>query len=131
MKTVPMKSGGFVNLLEEGDKPISGEVNFTGKELAWARKLGVSTNDPEAEREFWKMLIEKKKADESYSLFADFPEVGSNEPAVPTYTGTPSATDARIHLNPRKPFPGEAICRETIEMLKGRGARTRAEREGA
>lgn len=132
MKKAPLKSGGFVNILEEGEAAIPGEVNFTGKELAWARKISVSTNDPEAEKEFWKNVIEKKKADENYSVFTDFPEVGSECLPDPNPTAKhPSADDARVKDSKRRAFPGEAICAEILETLKGRGAKTRREREEA
>lgn len=127
MKQARLKSGGFVNILEEGDKPVPGEINFTGKELAWARKLGASTNDPEAEKEFWRTVLEKKSASVAYSVFDDFPEA-SGEKADPT-PNSPSDSNAPIQSSAREKFVGEAICRETIEMLKGRGAKTRRERE--
>lgn len=75
-------------------------------------------------------MVLEKKADTSYDLRADFPVVGSDVPAVPTYTETPSADGAQDNVSKRRSFPGEAICRDTIEMLRGRGARLKSEREG-
>lgn len=119
MKTVRLRSGGFVNVLEDGDSAIPGEINFTGKELAWTRKISASTNDPEAEKEFWRVILEKKVGDPAYSVFQDFPEVeGSGSSPDPTLRKDPSAQAAQSQDTGRRTFVGASICQETIEFLK-------------
>lgn len=131
MRTARLKSGGHVVIYGEGESPVSGEINFSEKEYELALKLSKNTHDPEAQREFWKTVLEKKKADESYSLFADFPEMGSDESAVPTLHGSSSASAAapQVKDTPRRDFKGADICHEIIETLRGRGVKTRKERE--
>lgn len=122
MTKIPIKSGGFVNLLEAGDEPIAGEVNFYAKELAWARKIGTSTNDPEAEKEFWRVTLEKKKADASYSVYQDFPEASGASPDPSLQACAPSGSNAPSQDTGRKSFVGAAICEEIINQLKpGKG----------
>lgn len=98
MKKIRLKSGGHANLLEGDERPIEGEINFfSQKELDTAMKLGNQVHDPEAKKEFWKTLLEKKAADPNYSLLKDFPEVVL-----------------------RREFPGREICESTIQMLRGK-----------
>jgi hypothetical protein len=74
VKQIKLKSGGHLNVLSENEKAIAGEINFFEKEYEWAKRIAKDNADPESEREFWKAVIEKKKADSSYSLFTDFPK---------------------------------------------------------
>ena len=91
-----LKSGGFINILSENEPPISGEINFTAEEWLHAERLGKTPSDPESDKEFWKVLIEKKSSVPGYSLFQDFP------------------------MEKRAPSIAEIYCPQIIERLKGR-----------
>lgn len=47
---------------------------FEKEELAWFIQLGKAKHDPEEKRVFFEGVIERKRADRSYSLFTDFPK---------------------------------------------------------
>lgn len=47
---------------------------FSGEELSWFLHLGSAMHDPEQKRSFFETVVEKKRADRSYSLFTDFPK---------------------------------------------------------
>lgn len=94
MKPVRLRSGGEVFILESGEVCPVGSVCFQQDELDHARRVSAGlSQDVEGNRSFWAMIIEKKEADPSYSLFTDFPK---NE--------------------------GLKICAEILEMLR-RGKR--------
>jgi hypothetical protein len=130
MRQERTKSGVSINVLGEGESPVVGQVNFQENELAWARKISKSTSDPDAEKEFWKSVFEKKMENFSYSVFDDFPE-GSGEETGPSPTShSPSPERAPNDHSKRRAFNGAAICADIQDMLRGRGARTKREREG-
>lgn len=67
------ESGGYIFVYSENEKPIDGELCISSEEWEWAKKLAKNVSDPEAEKEFMKTVIQKKKDNPGYNLFEDFP----------------------------------------------------------
>lgn len=125
MRKKKLQGVGNIVILDVCDFPVAGEINFHSEaELELALKLSASIHDPEEKESFKKMMVEKKKADEHYSLFTDFPECDSELPAESNPTQANSSADLMPKPTPIKKkggcgdFVGAAICLETIEMLK-------------
>lgn len=75
MRTIRLKgSGGHIFVVEAGERAPEGEIEFTEAEWARAMKLGKNATDPEAQKSFWETILQKKRNQPGYSLFADFPE---------------------------------------------------------
>ena len=74
-----------------------------GKEAwEWIVKLGNSFSDPEQKKDFWETVKNKKLADASYDVFADFPR----DPVVDDSGDSPKAKLAKKY------------CGEILEVLK-------------
>ncbi len=79
MQKVKLKNSEHVNVLNVGEPPIPGELNFLEDEWRLAKRLVKSQSDPESQKSFWKTLKERKLENPGYCLFQDFP----GEPEVP------------------------------------------------
>lgn len=102
MRKVALRNSGFsVFVFKEGENPPPGEVNMREKEFDWAVKLSRDFSDTEAQREFWRVLREKKIASPAYSLFDDFP------------------------IHDKTDSVAEKYCREITEKLKGTAAKAK------
>lgn len=122
MIEIKLKSGGVACVWSEGERRTKDcPINFTVAEYDYAKKISRDVSDPEATREFWKVVIEKKLADPNYSVFQDFPVEGSGDQSRPA-PASPSASAAPIQDSARREFKGAEICREIIQQLKpGKG----------
>jgi hypothetical protein len=104
-------------------KPALG-IWFTTEEWEWAQRLGKNRSDPQEQKEFFEGILERKRENSSVSVFDLFPREGSGSTSDPALQREPSA-----HTNESKQEIGRRICGEIQDMLRGRGARTRQERE--
>lgn len=97
----PVKSGGHIYILNEGETCPAGEACFTSEEWAFFEKLLAASHiDTEQKKEAFLTVLSKKRDIPGYTIFVDFPrEIGDKKPLK----------------------AGLQICAETIEMLKGRG----------
>lgn len=129
MRNVKLSNGDSIYICKKDEQKPDG-IWFLEEEWAWAQRLGKSRSDPQEQKDFFMGLVEAKTANPNVSVFDLFPKEGSGSASDPSLQREPSAQACAQEKNTgRKSFPGEAICRETIEMLKGRGAKTRRERE--
>jgi len=106
---IKTKSGVLIKILKEGE-PKDG-ICFLEDEYLWAKKLALNfSQDPEALKSFWASIIEEKQKNINYSVFDSFPKVEEIKSTKPTELD---------------------ICRQTIEMLRSGGARTKEEKESS
>lgn len=128
MFSVKLESGGQIFVYQESETPPEGEPFFWAKEFAYAKRLSKNSSEPGAEREFWRVVMEKKLNNPNYTIYAAFPLEGSGLQSHPAPV-SPSAGAAPSQNTARHNFPGAAICANVIESLKGRGAKSKQERE--
>ena len=106
MRKVHFKNSGVdVYIVKDGESLPKGERCFSVEEWEYAQRISKDVSDPQAEKEFWRTVLEKKMSP-SYTVFDDFPkEIPQPKTLAARYTS------------------------EIISNLKTNGVKTRAERE--
>lgn len=75
---------------------VPGEPCFLPDEIAYCRKLA-SVRDPEEQKEFWRVVIDKKCADPKYLIYQDFPlDIEKESPPLPTEVNSGSTSEPKI-----------------------------------
>jgi len=120
MRTVRTSNGDAILIVKKDAEKPNDQIWFTEEEWAWAQRIGKSKTDPQEQKEFFNGLVEMKKENSNWCLFTNFPQEGSGSSLNPTLQEDPSAqTSAQLNTNKRRSFPGDHICREILDKLKG------------